>query len=196
MFAIGGNYSLKHKIRKVKVQGDSNEFYDTLYVYTSFILLMTQVYKIDESKIGAIKKRNLMRVLRLLILVWISFSFALYFTYGKQGIEIFLQPIVFGLLVLVLPVYIGVNRLGKSYATLEISLDESSIDMKADIMHYKKIRWENLLLQEKSNGVIVLSDKSISKFFRMWKGHGVIVIQPEMKDIDKLLKQIRYRVNY
>ncbi len=157
---------------------------------------MTQVYKIDEAKIGAIKRRNLTRVLRLLILVWISVSFALYFTYENLGIEIFWQSTVFGLLVLILPVYIGVNRMGKSYATLEITLDDSGIDMKADMLPYKKIRWENLSVQEKSNGTIVLIDKSVIKFFRMWKGHGVIVIQPEMRDIEKLLNQIRNRVNY
>lgn len=157
---------------------------------------MTQVYKIDESKIGAIKKRNLFRALRPLVLVWILVALVVYFTSANQSIEIFWPSIVFGLLILILPVYVGVNRMGKSYATLEITLDDSGIDMKADMLPYKKIRWENLSVQEKSNGTIALIDKSTSKFFRMWKGHGVIVIQPEMKDIDKLLNQIRNRVNY
>jgi hypothetical protein len=157
---------------------------------------MMQVYKIDETKIDAIKKRNLFRAVRPLILGWILVALVLYFTSANQSIKIFWPSILFGLLILILPVYVGVNRMGKSYATLEITLDDSGVDMKADMIPYKKIRWENLLVQEKSNGTIVLIDKSVSKFFRMWKGHGVIVIQPEMSDIDKLLDQIRYRVNY
>jgi hypothetical protein len=196
LFANGGNNSLNDVIGKVKAQTDSNVFYDTLYVYTSFILIMTQVYKIDESKIGAIKKRNLFRVLRPLILLWTLVAFVMYFASANQSIELFWTSIIFGSLVLILPVYVGVNRMGKSYATLEISLDDSGIDMKADMIPYKKIRWENLLMREKSNGTIVLIDKSVIKFFRMWKGHGVILIPPEMRDIEKLLNQVRSRVNY
>jgi len=58
------------------------------------------------------------------------------------------------------------------------------------MMPYKFIAWENLKIEEKSNGTINLYDKSISAFMRKMYRKGWIIIQPETLNKNILLSEL------
>ncbi len=127
--------------------------------------------------------------------MWVIFEIPLYYGWGVYNQGTFWLSGVIALPVMLLPMYLANKKLAKSYATLIIGLDESGVEMEADIMAYKKILWKNLMIKEKSNGVIYLYDKSRNKILRWWTGSGVIIIQSEILDRDDLLMQLNSHVN-
>jgi hypothetical protein len=87
--------------------------------------------------------------------------------------------------------YWGVNKLMKVLRTFEITLNEAGVEAKGQMMLYKFISWNNLLVEEKKSGEILLSDRSVPAFTRKMNGSGCILIQPEILNRDDLLIALR-----
>ncbi|MDN3580292.1 hypothetical protein [Mucilaginibacter flavus] len=104
--------------------------------------------------------------------------------------QLFIIPILF------LPIYLASKRVKKSYKTQQIMLSDAGVESKAEMMPYKNISWDNLIINEKPNGTINLYDKSISAFSRKMNGRGWIIIHPEILNREQLLTELlKYQRN-
>jgi len=69
-------------------------------------------------------------------------------------------------------------------------LSENGVEAKAEMMPYKNIAWDNLIIKEKPDGTVNLYDKNISAFTRIMYGKGWIIIQPETFNKAVLLSEL------
>ena len=158
---------------------------------------MQQVYRIDQTRINNIRNRALFRSAKVM-LPTILFVFIIeYFQTAKRNIIESLIPFLFVVIILLLSIRAATKRIIKSYSTLEIVLNDTGVEFKAEMVSFKQILWGNLKIKEKANGIINLDDMTISAFNRNWYGRGRIVVQPEIMDREKLLDELwKRRTHY
>ena len=154
---------------------------------------MLQTYKIDQAKINAIKKRVLIRYAKILLIAFLPALLVLYRPNGATPLKHFDPSLFFSVPLILLAGYYGVNKSMRSYRTLEITLNDTGVEMKAEMWPYKQIAWQNLKMEEKSNGGVNLYDTTIAAFTRKMYGRGWIQVQPEMLNLDSLIKELRTR---
>jgi hypothetical protein len=162
-------------------------------IILKFILILTtminQVYKIDNSQLDKLRNRLLLKNAKFMAGVFLLVIVLRY----PQGMGTKISFITFTICIIpiiLLAIYISTNKLKKAYSTLEIVLTQDGVESKAEMMPYRRIIWPNLEIEEKSNGVIYLYDKTISKFMRKMYGKGCIIIQLEMLNKEDLLSQL------
>jgi hypothetical protein len=149
---------------------------------------MQQTFTIDPSRINNIRKRVLWRNGKILGIVFLFVLIPQLLQHDAAASRYYLQSLLISIPLLGLVVYVSVNRLMKSYRSLEIILNDEGVELKAEMMPYKKIEWVNLEVEEKSNGMINLFDTSIPAFTRKMNGKGWIQIHPEINNREQLLQ--------
>ncbi|MEZ2339019.1 hypothetical protein AB6735_25460 [Mucilaginibacter sp. RCC_168] len=153
-------------------------------------MMQNQIYIIDENQLDNLKRRLLFRGIRIILLLTLCAG-VLQFLQAKKGETLIIIGVMFFCtLILSISVFRATNKLLKSYRTLQIILNDSGVEAKVEMMPYKNIRWENLMVKVKSNGTINLYDKSISSFMRSMYGKGVIIIQPEILNREILVNEL------
>lgn len=155
---------------------------------------MLETYVIDQSLLGNIKKKMIVRG-SLLIGIPLILTFIPDFFTNKK-IDLKSTAIAFGFvtIALVFSITKALKNQISSYKTLKIILDDDGIERKAEMQPYKKIEWTNLQFEENSKGIVDLYDKNVSKFSRKMYGRGWIRIQPEIINYEILLNSIRSKV--
>ncbi|MDB5087780.1 MAG: hypothetical protein JWR09_1774 [Mucilaginibacter sp.] len=155
---------------------------------------MQQVYKIDMSKISGIRRRAVIRTLKTFGITIAIMIIARYFSVDHDVFisDLWTLPIVLAVLLFVM--YRSVGRLVKIYETLEVTLTDAGIERRAETWAYKTIKWPDMQIKQKSNGIIDLYDKNVSALDRKMYGKGYIQIQPEIKNIDILTEQIQRNI--
>jgi hypothetical protein len=151
--------------------------------------MQTQIYKIDDNQLGNLMKRLTFRNLRMLGVMLVIFFGVQFLAKGQSNVNNIVPALVI-IPLLLIPVYLATQRLKKNYASLQIILSDAGVECKANMMPYKCISWDNLLVEEKPNGVINLYDSGISSFSRKMNGRGWINIQPEILNRDQLLMEM------
>jgi len=152
---------------------------------------MQQIYKIDETRVGNIKKRALLRSGKVLLIAYLLILplFVLQ-NHGPVLVNIVL-PFLFTGLIIFFSISVAMKRIEKSYKSMQIILNDQGVETKADMMPFKAIEWKNLKIEEKSSGAINLYDMSVPTFSRKFYGRGWIIIQPETLEKDKLLAELQ-----
>ncbi|NOW98881.1 hypothetical protein [Mucilaginibacter sp. SG564] len=153
-------------------------------------MVKNQIYTIDENQLDNLKRRFLFRGVRVIVLLTLFISVFQFLQAKKGETLIIIGVMIFCILILSISVFRATNKLVKSYKTLQIILNDNGIEAKAEMMPYKSIRWENLMVKIKSKGSINLYDKSISPFMRSMYGKGVIIIQPETLNKEMLVNEL------
>jgi hypothetical protein len=156
---------------------------------------MSQIYTIDETQIGNIKKRFFIRIGKIFALIFVFIFLPQIFIGNQTQLKYYGISFIFTTAMMFFLFNITFKRQIKSYKTLQIVLSEDGVEQKADMMPYKKINWNNLLIQEKRNGVIILNDTTYSTISRRWNGFGRIFIQPEIMNREQLLLDLQAHLN-
>lgn len=158
--------------------------------------MQSQIYKIDETQIDTLVKRLALKNIIILLLVMVFVVGSQYLTRKESDIQRLLMSQLFIIPILFLPIYLASKRVKKSYKTQQIMLSDAGVESKAEMMPYKNISWDNLIINEKPNGTINLYDKSISAFSRKMNGRGWIIIHPEILNREQLLTELlKYQRN-
>ncbi|TFF40245.1 hypothetical protein [Mucilaginibacter psychrotolerans] len=153
--------------------------------------MQTQVFKVDESQINRIARRNFLRILKIAVPIMVLVVARQYFQYKNElniGIIIYMFIVPF---VVLMSMYIGGKKATKSMLTLEIIQTDSGVEKRAEMAPYRQIAWQDLIVREKPNGRLDLYDKNVSAFMRWWNGKGRIVLPPEMLNRDLLLSELQ-----
>ena len=157
---------------------------------------MLETYTIDPALMGNIKKRML-KILAIVSLFVLTVAFLPELLgENKLDVKTIGLTVVIVLAMLTFSMNRVLNKYVNSFKTLKIVLDDSGIERKADLQPHKRILWDNLKVEEKAKGGILLSDQTISKFNRKMYGRGAIYIHPETLDKDKLVNSIRLKAPY
>ena len=149
---------------------------------------MQHTFTIDQSRINNIRKRVLLRNGKILAVAFLLILIPPSLRHNTDVLTNYLQSFLISVPLFGLVVYLASNKLIKAYRTLEIILSDTGVELKAEMMPYKKIDWANLKIEEKSSGIINLYDTNIPAFTRKMYGKGVIQIQPEIMDREQLLQ--------
>jgi len=153
-------------------------------------MLSNRIYKIDEEQLGKLKRRLLIRMFKYIGFVLLIIT-TCQVIQAKKGEALIIEGVlVFTSGVMITSALKAVKKIVNSYKTLQIILSDESVEVKAEMSPYKSIRWENLIVQTKSNGTINLYDNSISSFQRKMYGKGWIAIQPETLNKEALLAEL------
>jgi hypothetical protein len=90
---------------------------------------------------------------------------------------------------------LGYKKTKKMYESLQITLDDNGIELKAPMAAYKRIDWSEAAYIEKKNGDIRIYNTTVSATSRWWTGNGVIVAPREINDRDQLLLSLDTHMN-
>ena len=156
--------------------------------------MQTQVFKIDESQVGKIAKRNFLRAVKILLPIFAVVSVYQYFQYKSRHDELiglYIGMSLFFPLFMLLPIYLGAKKATKSIRTLELILNDNGVEKKAEMAPYRQIAWQNVALKEKPNGTLDIYDKNVSAFMRWWNGTGRIILPPEMLNRETLITELQ-----
>jgi len=153
-------------------------------------MVQNRIYTIDDNQLDSLKRRFLFRGLKIIALIILAIGIT-QFLQAKKGEALIIGIVMlFSAFIMCISVYRATNKLMRSYKTLQVILSDEGIETKAEMMPYKSIRWENLMVKVKSNNTINLYDKSISSFMRSMYGKGVIIIQPEILNREILVNEL------
>lgn len=145
---------------------------------------MNQVYKIAENQLSAAAGRTIKIALKLMIIVYIAFVVYMAWRLGLSWKYILMGAGVsipgYGLALL-----IGYAILKQRFRRYRIVLDDEGIEFYMP-PNDKKIKWENVLKDQKKDGTIAIRDKHRSAMARWLTGEGSLQIIPELERFDEL----------
>ena len=151
----------------------------------------TLTYKMDKQKIRLLKQRAIKRQLRVYIPSFVILSTLFYLDRGKENFEYFLLSCMAIIIFIIVLLFIGASKFKNSINSYEVILDKDGVIMKEDMTQRKKIKWENLIIEVKRNGIINLFDNNFPRNRSKIKGKGWIQIQPEIEKRHELLKKLK-----
>src|SRR5713226_3717034 len=110
-------------------------------------LIQTHVYTIDENQMESLKRRLLIRNFMITGCILLFIDVAGYSWMSKSDLISYVFVIAFSALIILKATYSGTNKLIKSYKTFQLVLNKDGVEAKAEMMPYKKINWNNLLIE-------------------------------------------------
>lgn len=151
-------------------------------------------FVIDETKLDSLLKRLQYSAFNNIVIIGVAVFVSQYFSYGSKDVKALILSFCITTPFILLIISSSTKKtFRKTYESLTVVLNEEGVEVKAQGMRYKTIRWECLIVKEQQNGAIDLLDNRFSNFYRRLTGKGWIRIQPEIADRDGLLNELTKR---
>ena len=152
---------------------------------------MTQTFTINQSLIGNLLNRLVMRMVKTYAVVMIVVLIPNVLGQHRKTLPIVVAT-CFTVVFLAFPVIVGYKKARKTYSSLKIILDDTCIEYKSPMAPYKKIEWSEASFTEKESGDIKVYNNTVGSISLWWTGTGVILIPREINDKEQLL-QLLYK---
>jgi hypothetical protein len=157
------------------------------------------IFKIDQNKLNFVWKRQLKRILKIIIPGILITQSLIYLTNVLKG-DAGLSPQLFIISMLISSLFLAaisiyMTRLvTKSLMNLEYEINADGV-FKTHNSVAVQIPWEKLETRLSSYGELILIDKRVKKIVRWWSGTGKIPVLPELEHFDEFQELIKRAIS-